>query len=145
MISLSSSMYPGACEVIVEGVVASMSWTPVMRSSGNISERMPHTRAVRSVGPARKEASPSYRVTLRWMKSRTSIRSCQGPGVKPRQAKEGVSVCSMVGMAMCRSLSAASWAFGDRFRVPEIHPKVPTPWHGWDERTSPTVRTVTNP
>ncbi len=58
----SSQMYPGAWDVMVDGVRQSTSCTPFSRSWGNIAVIVFHTRSVRSVGPARKLASPSYGV-----------------------------------------------------------------------------------
>jgi aerobic-type carbon monoxide dehydrogenase small subunit (CoxS/CutS family) len=52
-------MYPGACEVIVDGVTVSTSRIPLRRSSGNSALTVPQTARVRSVGPVRKDASPS--------------------------------------------------------------------------------------
>lgn len=60
--SRSRSMYPGACEVIVEGVAVSTSRIPLRRSSGKRALTVPHTVRVRSVRPTRKDASPSYGV-----------------------------------------------------------------------------------
>jgi len=78
-------MYPGAWLVIVEGVWVSTSSTPRSRSAGNSPETFCHSRPVRSVGAARKDASPAYGVTLARMKAATSIRCCQSVPEKPCQ------------------------------------------------------------
>ena len=58
--SFSLSIYPGANEVMVETVEGSSERTPLLaRSSAKASKHLFHTAFVRSVGPVRKEASPS--------------------------------------------------------------------------------------
>lgn len=47
---------------MVDGTSYETSYTPLARSSGNLSVMAFHTAVVRSVGPARKESSPSYGV-----------------------------------------------------------------------------------
>jgi hypothetical protein len=68
---------------------------PRARSSGNIAVSRDHSPRVRSVGPARNAASPMYGVTLAWMKSRTSIRSCQRAPAKACHGSAGMPPVSV--------------------------------------------------
>ena len=61
MISLSRSMYPGACAVMELGICETSS-TPFLRSSTNRSVSFFQMPFVRAVAGARKASSPSYGV-----------------------------------------------------------------------------------
>lgn len=84
MTSLSRSIQPGLWASMVDGVVASTSSTPLCRSCSKSGCNFSQTAVVRRDGPTRNDSSPSYGVTFRIMKSRTSIAEAHRPDAKSR-------------------------------------------------------------
>src|SRR4051794_7858467 len=114
--SLSLSIHPGSWASKVEGFLASTSSTPFLRSSAKYGCSFSQTALVLGDGPARKLWSPSYGVTLRTMKSRTSIASCHRPAANPRHACEppranGFSVGAFMGSSRLKAYAGRLVAF----------------------------------